>query len=146
MKQTLHELGSNKNIFSTWVDIQVFWNEINESLIIYFDCVNKTMLFMANSNQTIHRKWNCWSLTHVKMHNLFRVDENSLEQCCAAHIVQCCHSLVNNIVQYCYTWLQANSGSTMLNNIVDNIEQCGQHNIVQGCFHQPWTSCVFFAV
>ena len=26
----------------------------------------------------------------------------------------------------------------MLNNTVDNIEQCGQHNIVQGCFHQGW--------
>ena len=24
----------------------------------------------------------------------------------------------------------------MLNNIVENIEQCGQHNIVQGCLHQ----------
>ena len=104
MKQTLHELGSNKNIFSTWVDIQVFWNEINESLIIYFDCVNKTvLLFMANSNQTIHRKWNCWSLTHVKMHNLFRVDENSLEQCCAAHIVQCCQ-------QYCSVLLHLIAG------------------------------------
>ena len=44
----------------------------------------------------------------------------------------------------CYTWLRANSRSTMLNNIVDNIEQCGQHNIVQGCFHQPWTGCAFF--
>ena len=29
------------------------------------------------------------------------------------------------------------SGVTMLNNIVDNIEQCGQHNIVQSCFQQP---------
>ena len=26
----------------------------------------------------------------------------------------------------------------MLNNIVDNIERCGQHIIVQGCFHQPF--------
>ena len=34
----------------------------------------------------------------------------------------------------------------MLNNIVDNIEQCGQHNIVQGCFHQPRTGCAFFRV
>ena len=31
----------------------------------------------------------------------------------------------------------------MLNNIVDNIEQCGQHSIVQGCFHQPWKRCAF---
>ena len=28
--------------------------------------------------------------TQQKTHNLFRVDENSLEQCCAAHIVRCC--------------------------------------------------------
>ena len=55
-------------------------------------------------------------------------------------------NIVNNIVQQCHTWLRANSGSTMLNNTVDNIEQCGQHNIVQGCFHQPWTGCAFFAV
>ncbi len=26
---------------------------------------------------------------------------------------------------------------TMLNNIADNIEQCGQQSIVQSCFHQP---------
>ena len=34
----------------------------------------------------------------------------------------------------------------MLNNIVDNLEQCGQHNIVQCCFHQARTDCAFFAV
>ena len=28
--------------------------------------------------------------TQPKTYNLFRVDENSLEQCCTAHIVQCC--------------------------------------------------------
>ncbi len=32
---------------------------------------------------------------------------------------------------------KADSGSTMLNNIVDNYEQCGQHNIVASCFQQP---------
>ena len=34
----------------------------------------------------------------------------------------------------------------MLNNIVDNLEQCGQQNIVHGCFHQARTGCSFFAV
>ena len=34
----------------------------------------------------------------------------------------------------------------MLNNIVDNIEQRGQHNIVQACFHQPRTGCAYLAV
>ena len=34
--------------------------------------------------------------TQQKTHNLFRVDENSIEQCFAAHI-----NVVNNIVQHC---------------------------------------------
>ena len=34
----------------------------------------------------------------------------------------------------------------MLNNIVDNLEQCGQQIIVQCCFHQARTGCAFFAV
>ena len=29
----------------------------------------------------------------------------------------------------------------MLNNIVDNLEQCGHQNIVQCCFHQARTGC-----
>ena len=55
-------------------------------------------------------------------------------------------NVVNNIVQHCWAWISLRSGVTMLNNIVDNIEQCGQHNIVQGCFHQPWTGCAFLRV
>ena len=31
----------------------------------------------------------------------------------------------------------------MLNNTVDNLEQCGQQNIVQCCFHQARTGCAF---
>ena len=42
--------------------------------------------------------------------------------------------------------MQANSGSTMLNNIVNNIKQCGQQNIVPACFHQARTGCSFLAV
>ena len=37
-------------------------------------------------------------------------------------------------------------GVTMLKNIVDNCEQCGQQNIVQSCSYQPSTGCSFFAV
>ena len=39
--------------------------------------------------------------TQQKTHNLFRVDLNSLEQCCAAYIVQCCQ-------QYCSALLSLN--------------------------------------
>ena len=35
------------------------------------------------------------------------------------------------------------SGLTMLFNIVNSLEQCGQQNIVQYCFHQLVTSCSF---
>ena len=39
--------------------------------------------------------------TRQKTHRLFRVDENSIEQCCAAHIVQRCQ-------QYCSALLSLN--------------------------------------
>ena len=44
-----------------------------------------------------------YSDTRVKTHNLFWPDENSNEQCCAAHIVQCCQ-------QYCSTLLHLIAG------------------------------------
>ena len=34
----------------------------------------------------------------------------------------------------------------MLFNTVNSLEQCGQQNIVQYCFHKLGTSCSFFAV
>ena len=34
----------------------------------------------------------------------------------------------------------------MSNNIADNLEQCGQQNIVQCCFHQARTGFAFLAV
>ena len=42
--------------------------------------------------------------------------------------------VVNNIVQHCQACISPQSGVTILNNIIDNIEQCGQHNIVRCCF------------
>ena len=44
---------------------------------------------------------------------------------------------VNNIEQVVEPECSPQSGVTMLNNIFDNIKQCGQHNIVQSCFQQP---------
>ena len=49
-------------------------------------------------------------------------------------------NVVNNIEQNVESESARKSGVTMLNNIVDNIEQCGQHNIVQSCFQQPLTA------
>ena len=42
-------------------------------------------------------------VTQQKTHNLFWPDENSIEQCCAAHIVQGCQ-------QYCSTLLHLIAG------------------------------------
>ena len=39
-------------------------------------------------------------------------------------------TILNNVVE-------PESGVTILKNIVDNCEQCGQQNIVQSCSHQP---------
>ena len=55
-----------------------------------------------------------------------------MQQCCAAYIVHDCQ-------EYCSALLSRisrQSGVTMLSNIVDNYEQCGQHNIVASCFYQ----------
>ena len=72
------------------------------------------------------------------MNNLFQVDENSIEQ-----LIFCCPhcsrllTVLNSIVT-------PDSGSTMLFNTVNSLEQCGQQNIVQYCFHlQLGTSCTF---
>ena len=55
--------------------------------------------------------------------------------------------IVNNTVQHCYTWLRVDSGSTILDNIVNKYEQCGQHNIVRECYVQYCSkSCVFTRV
>ena len=48
--------------------------------------------------------------------------------------------VVNNIIQHCWARISPQSGVTMLNNIVDNYEQCRQRNIVASCFYQPSTS------
>ena len=47
--------------------------------------------------------------TQLKMNNLFWPDENSIEQCFAANIVQCCQ-------QYCSTLLHLIAGLFRLNN------------------------------
>ncbi len=69
----------------------------------------------------------------TKNYDLFKVVENRMQQCCAAHIVHSCQQHCSALLHL----IQAASGSTMLNNIVDNHEQCGQHNIVASCFQQP---------
>ena len=50
-------------------------------------------------------------------------------------------NVVNNIVQHCWAWISPQSGVTILNNIVDNIEQCWLHNTAQ-----PEQVVRFFAV
>ena len=80
------------------------------------------------------------STNTAKNYELLKVVENRIEQCCAAHIVQCC-VVVNNIVQHCCIWLRAWFRLNNLCNIVDNIEQCGQHNIVQSCFQHLVIFC-----
>ena len=52
--------------------------------------------------------------------------------------------IVNNIEQVVEPESSPQSGVTLLNNIVDIIEQCGQHNIVQSCFQQPVTTYNFW--
>ena len=50
-------------------------------------------------------------------------------------------NVVNNTEHVVEPESRLQLGVTMLNNIVDNIEQYGQHNIVQSCFHQLVIFC-----
>ena len=70
--------------------------------------------------------------TRVKTLNLFPVDENRLQQCCAAPHEQCCQQHVAVLLSI-----------TRCNNIVDNNVHGVQHNIVEACSHQPGTTCTF---
>ena len=92
-----------------------------------------------------------------KMNNLLRVDENSIEQCFTARAVQCCQQCCFlSLLHLIAGWL-ADSSSTTLFNIVDNIEHCSISlttlNIVcslrttlsNPLFYQPWIVCLFFA-
>ena len=56
--------------------------------------------------------------TRVKTLNLFPVDENRLQQCCAAPHEQCCQQHVATLL-----------GTTRCNNIVDN----NVHGVQRGC-------------
>jgi hypothetical protein len=81
--------------------------------------------------------WSTSYTVHACMHAHTRVKTLRLMQywrkqdwtmfCCP----HCSHlsTILNNIVE-------PESGVTILFNIVDNCEQCGQQNIVQSCFHQ----------
>ena len=87
-------------------------------------------IFLLNKKQqqkTILREF-----TRVKTLNLFPVDENRLQQCCAAPHEQCCQQYVTTLLSI-----------TRCNNIVDNNVRGVQHNIVEACSHQPGTTCAF---
>ena len=66
----------------------------------------------------------------AKNHELLKAVENRIGQSCA----------VNNIEQVVEPESSPQSGVTMLNNIVDKIEQCGKNNIVRSCFQQLSTT------
>ena len=74
------------------------------------------------------------------MNNLLQVDENMQYGTifCCPHCSRL-STILNNIVK-------PESGVTILFNTVNSLEQCGQQNVVQYCFHQLGTSCSFFAV
>ena len=72
--------------------------DLNRLLQALFFVVRQTMKKPTDLYMRYKKRY-----TRVKTHNLFRVDENSLEQCCAAHIVQCCQ-------QYCSAFLHLIAG------------------------------------
>ena len=67
------------------------------------------------------------------MNNLFQVDGNSVTIFCCQHYSRML-TILNNIVE-------PESSVTTLFNTVNSLEQCGQQNIIQYCFHQLYDNC-----
>ena len=76
------------------------------------------------------------------MNKLFWPDETALNNV----LLQTLFNAVKNTKQVVLSMTSLQSGETRLNNIVNNLEQCGQQKIVQCCFHLARTGCSFFAV
>ena len=82
-------------------------------------------------------------LMRIIMHTYTAINQKLLKTGCNNVVGATLFNVVNNIVRHWYTWLRANSGSTILFNIVDNQEQCCPNNIVASCFPQPVTTYTF---
>ena len=70
-------------------------------------------------NLSPSKKVNRYELRNKHTLNLFRVDENRIKQCGAAHTIQCCH---------CYTCYIV----TLV-----NMQQCRQHKFFNAVFINP---------
>ena len=104
-------------------------------------CMRHAIIIVQNANIWIYKinfwkykRWlvetlkkPCLYVTQPKSHNQFRPVENSIAQCCAAHIVQC---IVNNVIQVCYTWSQADLGWTILLTTLNNVGRITLFNVV----------------
>ena len=76
----------------------------------------------------------CIKYIQQKINNLFWAYKNSILQCFFAFIFSMLSTILFSIVTPDH------------HNIANSIEQSGQQNIVQACFHQLRTGCSFFAV
>ena len=85
-----------------------------------------------------------------KIINLFKVNEKGVLN---SVLLPTLFLVVNNIVQHCYTLTSNSSGSTLLFNVVNNRQQCGQHrsttlyrNNINIVFVNITASCSFLAM
>ena len=81
----------------------------------------------------------CFYITYTTYSGLMKTALNNV-------LLPTLFNVGSNTEQVVEPELACKSGVTMLNNIVDNLEQYGQQNIVQCYFHQAGTGCSFFAV
>ena len=57
--------------------------------LLNIECLKNIILVTCSSLRNL-AGYSFLPFTNIKMSNLLRIDENSIEQCCAAHIVQYC--------------------------------------------------------
>ena len=98
----------------------ICWDDHFIRLIIFCWSGGDAM-YTAKNEQLVPSWWKqCWTMF------------------CCPHCSRLLTTL-NNIVE-------PESGVTILFNNVNSLEQCGQQNIVQYCFHQLGTSCSFWLI
>jgi hypothetical protein len=106
---------------------------------MYLTFRKRWWLWLFNSLHIAAFQWPITSsitLTYILLNYCTRCLQDWTMFCCP----RCSHlsTILNNIVE-------PESGVAILFNIVDNCEQCGQHNIVQSCFHQYYNNLIVFS-
>ena len=98
-----------------------------------YACKFHMVVLLSKISNVFHNIFN----TRVKITSCLRLLKTGLNNV----VLPTLFNVANNAELVVEPEASLHSGVTLLNNIVDNIEQYGQHNIVQSCFQQLVIFC-----